>query len=432
MNSILIGPNDNTTPRRSFVPNKLKLDHPFKIFKPEAESLAFEWSYDIALNGKAIVVGQTSDISSENYVSVDSIEKSYTFYLFYDGGVSKMFTRKFKSKQYVDHVISSDYNFAITAVMDHCSIKLSGYILDHQKYSKITSGRLSRNLHTINTENKITVQISLILSVNNDALCLAVSGFVLNSFQDNFCEVHIYKCFLLSEDRIVLERQMFVDITEYFPDITDISFNLRGNKVLFVSDQGYLIYSLLTRGVIAYQDRYIHPLHWLDDINFGERLVTLDMLKDAIFVYSIDYENKRLLKSTEIRVSPIIGSIHREDFHQVTIKVFSGKALILLSYQYQHTYILNPITGQIIRDIKFNGLDNCLVCEMKMNWPTSEMIIFYLQKKDTEFYANVLDIQTHCVEDLLLLAAKKVLSLYSVNYLRQLNLPKALTKLLCG
>ena len=432
MNSIIFGLNDDTTPRRTFLPKNSKLEKPFKIFKPEAESLAFEWSYDVGMNGKAIVVGQTSDISSENYVSGDSIEKSFTFYLYYDGGISKMFTRKFKSKLYVDHVISSDYNFAITAIMNTDGITLSGHVLDCQKYSKITTGRFTRNLHAISTENKIIVQISLKLSFDNKFLCLVVSGFDLNHFHNNFCEAHFFKCFLSSEDRIILEQFIVEDITKYFADITDVSFNSRGNKLLLISEQGYLIYSLLTKNMIAYQDRYIYPLYWTEDIIHGERLISLDMLKDSIFVYSINYDNKRLNKSAQIRVSPIIGMINREDYHQVSIKFFSGKSLILLSFQYQHTYILNPFNGQILQAMKFDGLDNCLVCEMKSNWPSDEIIVFYLKKKDTEFYGNVFHVDNHCVESLLFLSAKEVLKTYPVNYLNKLNLPKAVAKFLCG
>lgn len=432
MSSFIIGPNDDTTARRTFLPKSLKLEKPFKLFKPEDESLAFEWSYDIGLNGKAIIVGQTSDISGENYVSDDSIEKSFTFYLYYDGSASKMFTRHFISKQYVDHVISTDYNFAIIAVTNTNGVTLSGRILDYQKYSRLTTGRLSRNVYSIRTENKIFVQISLKLSINNHFLCVVISGFDSGHFHDNFCEMHLFKCTVTNEDRIILDPLMVVDITGYFESITELSFNLRGNKVLVTSDQGYLIYSLLTTNIIAHQDRYIDSLFWTEDIIHGERLINLDMLKDSVFVYTIDYDSMKLHKSVEIKVSTIIGRINREDYHQVSINVFSGKSLILLSFQYQHTYILNPFTGQIIQEIKFDGLDNCLVCEMKSNWPTDEMIVFYLKKKDTEFYGNVLNVKNHSVEKLIFLSAKEVLKTFSVNYLRNLNLPKTLTKLLCG
>ena len=432
MSTIIFGPNDDKIVRRTFLPKNLKLEKPFKLFKPEEESLAFEWTYDIGMNGKAIIVGQTSDISGENYVSEDSIEKSFTFYLYYEGTASKMFTRHFISNQYVDHVISTDYNFAITAVTDITGITLAGCILDYQKYSKVTTGRLSKNLHSIRTENKIVVQISLKLSINNCFLCVVVSGFDSGHFHNNFCEMHLFKCTLTNEDHIILDSLMVVDITEYFESITDLSFNVRGNKVLVTSDQGYLIYSLLTKSIIVHQNRYIDSLFWTDDIIHGERLVNLDMLKDSVFVYTIDYNSMKLNKSVEIKVSPIIGTINREDYHQVSINVFSGRSLILLSFQYQHTYILNPFTGQILQEIKYDGLDNCLVCEMKSNWPTDEMIVFYLKKKDAEFYGNVIKINNHRVEKLLILSAKQVLETYSVSYLRRLNLPKALTKLLCG
>eukprot|EP00111_Clytia_hemisphaerica_P008842 TCONS_00025839-protein len=371
--------------------------------------------------------------NESNHDDVDEIQNIYKFYMFYEGGVSLMYTRKDSAKLHDDYVISNNYHFGIMAISKDDEIILNGRILEHKKYSKITSGRLSKDLCAIKTNDRLIFQLFLELSITNNTLCLVIEGLEKNAFRSkNFFEAYFFDCKLSVEDRVSLDQKFMVDLTQLgHMFIRHVSFNVIEDKVLMLSDTSYLIYSIRNQQLIASQDVYFFTsIYWSHDMRNGEFLIYLDMLQDSIFMYTINYNNKSLTKMrTVIQVSDFLGIVPREEFSNVLVRVSSGTSLVMLGYK--NVFLIDPFTGVLVQRLKSSGADNsCFVKEIKLNWCSNEVIVFYTNSKQ-ECFGNVFHLNIRHVDTLFYLSLKVLLLNHSIDSLLEMNLPKSIKTYFC-
>ena len=206
---------------------------------------------------------------------------------------------------------------------------------------------------------------------------------------------------------------------------TEVIFNVSGDKILLFSDTGVIVYSLHTRSVIARENFEGIALNfeWSYDLQRGEILVNFakgsTQEQDKIYVYTINSKEKTLTLITSFDFSDFIPP-ERENEHT---GVTSGTFFIILAFR--SVYLIDPFNGQLVQKITPNSLINCFVKNVKLNWCSNEILIFY-NENENQFCGQVFKLKTKNVESLLHSALKVALLNYSINDLVQMNLPKSI------
>jgi len=418
--------NDCSLPRVNFISKFYYPDQNISqpIYIKLNDTALIPKEFDIGLNGKAIVVRQELikfDIDIPEYV--------FSFFMYYCGDLSQMHTRTF-SLNNCSVGISSNFNFAV--YMDESSmpknLTLSATILDLKKYSKVTTGRLSRNLHHVNIDNKIIYESLLYISPDNRHVFLILNGLMKTTSHNRFCEVHIFECVLFPEDFIDLHKKNCMNITEIdnlFTEMTDFSFNIKGDKVFLRSSTSYLVLSVelnvvLASGVLNSTEK----LYWSHDIVHGEFLVQVDLIEYAIKIYIIDFQEKILTLSNSFSISSYKNKFVG-NFHEPVVRVSSGISHVFIALY--HVCVFDPFSGDLQQEL-INDKTGTFVCEIKTNWPSVEVLVFYkcsssTYEKEDDYILKVFHLQ-YPVQSLMFLAARTVLNNLPVNTLRKIVLPK--------
>ena len=404
MKSALLGHNNDSLPRGNFIPpeHASQLERKFLI-NQQKDGPHYTKEFDMIQNNNILVFCEESSCQ---------VKEHYCKYIlsFYKLGRNKIdlqYRKKFNftSKNPFRYKFDKMCCFVLLAVMDNSKTAISLSFCEIDEVKDLTEAKQSPMPRILNMTIEMghrmawITDFSIELSKDERKLCIMIEG---GTGAQYFCDAHFFECSFSPENGVSLVKMFSFDASLIGVNtVENTVFNIKGDKIVMLTNKGFLIYSLVNQMVLVEQsivDYYgFHEFAWSYDLEKGEILVDFDYDEKEIIVYGFKFALKTSSLLNTIQLSTFIPDLSEEDEWNMSMRVSSGTSLVMFGDV--DVYLIDPFTGQLVQQVKSDCIDD-MVCNVFLDWCSNEILITYFGNNNTQF-GRVCKLKTGRVESLL-------------------------------